>query len=135
MSSFSDYMENKNLDHLFGGPDYARPATVDIALCTAAPTDASTGLTIAEATYTGYARKSVTNNNTNFPAASGGSKSNGVAIAFADCSGGSSTVTHFVILEGGTNNIMGWAQLASPKAISSGDPISFPIGSLVITLD
>lgn len=135
MSSFSDYFENKMLDHGFGGGDYTRPATVDIALCTAAPTDASTGATIVEATYTGYARKNVTNNATNFPAASGGSKSNGVAIAFADCTGGSSTVTHFAVLEGGTNNIMGWGELAAPKAISSGDPISVPVGSLVITLD
>ena len=29
--SKSDFLENKVLDHVLGGPDYARPATVYVA--------------------------------------------------------------------------------------------------------
>ena len=59
MASFSDYWENKVLDATFGDPDVTITAPTYLALCTTVPTDASTGSTIVEATYTGYARKAV----------------------------------------------------------------------------
>ena len=136
MGSFSDYLENKLLDHILGGPDYTRPATVYIALCTAAPTDASTGSTIVEATCTGYARKAVTNNDTNFPAAASGSKSNGVAIEFAKCTALSSVITHFAIVDADTaGNVIGWGALTAQKTIETNDIPRFGIGDLVTTQD
>jgi hypothetical protein len=136
MSSFSNFLELELLDHVFGGGDYSRPATLYIALCTAAPTDASTGSTLTEANYTGYARKAFTNNSTNFPAASSGSKSNGVAITFNPCTGGSSTVTHFAIVDAASNgNVLGWGALTASLAVSNGITPEFAIGALTITLD
>lgn len=69
MGARSNYSAKKILDHELGGPDYTRPATVYIALLTVRPNMIDTGSTITEANYTGYARKAVTNNATNFPAA------------------------------------------------------------------
>jgi len=136
MGSFSDFLENELLDHILGNSAYTPPATVYIALCTAAPTDASTGSTITEATYTGYARASVVNNATNFPAASGGSKSNGTQITFADCTGGSSVITHIAVCDALTaGNVLAWGSLSETKTVTNGDQLIFEISKLTITLD
>lgn len=127
---FSNYLINKLLDHVLGGGDYSRPATVYIALATAEPSDAS----ISEVTYTSYVRKAVTNNATNFPAASGGSKSNGVVLEFVQSTGGSSTATHFAILDADVaGNILGWGPLSTSRTIESGDIPRFAVGELVVT--
>jgi hypothetical protein len=72
MGSFSNYLENELLDHVFGAAAYSAPATLYVGLSTADPTDDDSGL--AEPSGNGYARVAVTNNATNFPAASGGAK-------------------------------------------------------------
>ena len=136
MGSYSNYLENELLDHVFGGTDYSRPATLYLALLTAAPDDTSTGSTITEATYTGYARKSITNNDTNFPAASGGAKSNGAEIAFAECTAGSSAITHWALVDASTGgNVICWGALTTSKEISTGDTPRVAVGDLDITLD
>ena len=84
MAGKSDYLENKVLDHVLGGGDYTRPATVYIGLYTATPSDSGGGTEVAG---NGYDRADVTNNATNFPASSGGAKSNGTAITFAAACG------------------------------------------------
>lgn len=133
--SFSDYLEDELLDHVFGGADYSRPGTLYIALCTTAPTDASTGSTIVEPSGNNYSRKAVTNNSTNFPASSGGAKANGAAITFDAASGSWGTITHFAIVDASSaGNVLGWGDLAVSKAVSSGDTVSFAIGDLDITL-
>lgn len=131
--SFSDHLEDELLDHVFGGGDYSRPATVYVALYTVAPTDAGGG---TECTGGSYARKSVTNNDTNFPAASSGAKSNGTDIEFVEATGDWGTVVAFAIfdaLSGG--NMLCWADLSANKDIDSGDTAKFAAGELDITLD
>ena len=64
----SPYLSNALLDHVLGGGDFARPATVYIGLLTSLPSDVSG---IAEVTGGSYSRVSVANNATNWPAASG----------------------------------------------------------------
>ena len=39
MAGFSDYLEDKVLDHVFGGNAYSAPSTLYVALYTVAPTD------------------------------------------------------------------------------------------------
>lgn len=135
MGSFTDYLENKLLDHVFGGGDYSRATTLYIGLSTTAITDA--GGNVTEPTGGGYSRVEVTNNATNFPAASGGEKSNGTAIEFPIPSDNWGTVTHFFISESssGTSSIIGYGTLAIPKTINSGDLVSFAVGSLEIMID
>lgn len=133
MAGKSDYLENKMLDHRLGRPDYTRPATVYIALFTAAPTDAGGG---TEVTGGSYARAAVTNNATNFPAASGGAKSNGTAIAFPTATGNWGTVVAFGIFDASSGgNLMDWGDITPNRAINTGATASFAIGDLDITED
>jgi hypothetical protein len=131
--SKSDYLEQKLLDHVLGGGDYTRPATVYVALFTAAPTDAGGG---TEVTGGSYARKDVTNNATNFPAASGGAKSNGTAITFVTATGNWGTCVAFGLFDAVSGgNLLYWADLAVSKAVNSGDTASFATGDLDFTED
>ncbi|MBA7540642.1 hypothetical protein ES705_32941 [subsurface metagenome] len=131
--SKSDYLENEILDHVLGGADYARPATVYVALYTVAPTDAGGGTEVSGA---GYARVAVTNNATNWPAAAGGEKSNGTEIEFAQAEADWGEVVAFAILDALSNgNFLYWADLTTPKTIGSDDTAKFGVGDLAITED
>lgn len=134
MAGKSDDLENKLLDHVLGGGDYTRLATVYIALFTAAPTDAGGG---TEVSGNGYARKDVTNNATNWPAAASGAKSNGTVITFAAASGGNwGTIVAFAIMSAVTAGvILYWGLVTPNKAVNDGDTASFAIGDLDITED
>lgn len=131
--SFSNYLENKVLDHVLGGGDYARPGTLHFALFTVAPSDAGGG---TEVSGSNYSRAAVTNDATNFPAASGGAKSNGVAITFATPSGSWGTVVAMGVFDASSSgNLLAWADLAVSKTIGSGDVVTFPVGDFDVTLD
>lgn len=134
MGSFTDYLENELLDHVFGGGDYSRPATLYIALSTTTISDDGTGMT--EPSGGSYARAAVTNNATNWPAASGGAKANGTAITFAQASASWGTIIDFAIMDAVSGgNMLGYGTLTTSKTIDSGDTPSFAIGELDITLD
>lgn len=133
MGSFSDYLENTLLDEVFGGTNYAPAATHYFALFTAAPSDSGGGTEVAGGSYT---RKSVTNNTTNYPNASGGTKSNGTAVTFVTSTGSWGTITHFAIFDASTSgNMLAWGALAASKTVGSGDTFNIAIGDLTITLD
>ena len=133
MAAASDYLELEILDHLFGKGSYT-PPTIYVALCTAAPNDASTGSTLTEATYTGYARKSTAAGDWN--TASAGLTDNANAITFAACTGGSSTVTHFALVDAATNgNCLIHGALTGSLAVSSGITPEFAAGELDVSLD
>ena len=130
--SFSDYLEDELLDHVLGGADYTRPATVYVGLFTAAPTDAGGG---TEVSGNNYARVSVTNNPTNWPASSGGAKSNGTAVTFATPSGSWGTVVAMGIFDASSaGNLLMWADLDVDKPVTSGDIVTFGVGDLDVSL-
>ena len=131
--SKSNYLENAILDHMLGGPDYVRPATVHISLYTAAPTDVGGG---TEVTGPGYTRVAVTNNAPNWPAASGGLKSNGTIISFPIPLGSWGTVVAFGIHDAATaGNLLRYGSLTVPKTVDTGDEVTFPVGDLDCTED
>jgi hypothetical protein len=135
--SASNFLELELLDHVLGNAAYTAPATLYVALHTADPGEAGAQNT-NEATGTSYARVAVTNNATNFPAASGGSKSNGTAINFpTPGSGGWGTVTHWSIGDAasGAGNILFSGALTLSKTINAGDTVSFAAGALTVTAD
>ena len=133
--SFSDYLEAKVLDHVFGATSYSAPGTLYIALFTAAPSDSGGG---TEVTGGSYARVSVTNYTTNFPNASGTSptsKANGTTITFPTATANWGTVVAFGIFDASSSgNLIAWADLTSNKTIGSGDTASLAVSSLAITL-
>lgn len=131
--SKSDYLENEMLDHVLGGGDYTRPATVYVALYTTAPTDAGGGVEVSGGSY---ARKDVTNNATNWPAASSGSKSNGQDIVFATATASWGTIVAFGIFDASTSgNLLYWGTLTSSRLIDIDDTAFFRAGTLTITED
>jgi hypothetical protein len=126
MADFSDYLENKLLDHTFRNTSYAPPATVYLALYTANPTDAGGG---TEVTGGGYARQAIT-----FGAASGGAISNTAAVAFTATGANYGTVSAvgiFDALSGG--NLLAWKDITD-VVINDGDTLNFPIGDIDVTL-
>jgi hypothetical protein len=137
MGGKSDYLENEILDHVLGGGDYSRPATVYVALFTADPGDAGGGTEVSTGDWSDYARAAVTNNATNFPAASGGSKSNGTAISFGSATIVSApTITAFGIFDASSGgNLLYWGELDADKAVTDGDEVEFAIGALTIRED
>ena len=131
--SKSNYLEDEILDHVLGGGDYTRPATVYVALHTSDPTDADTGTEVSGGSY---ARVSMTNNATNWPASSGGTKSNGTAVTFPTASANWGTVTHFGIYDAATSgNLLYHGALSQSKSVENGDTAEFAIGEIDISED
>ena len=132
--SKGDYLEDALLDHVLGGPDFDRPATVYVHLYTAAPSD-SGGTEVDTDDWTNYAAEPVLNNDTNFPAALDGLKSNGVAIDFGVAAIAAPVHVEGFALQDSSGNLLYWGDLTTHKDISDGDPVEIPIGGLVITED
>jgi hypothetical protein len=134
----SKYWENKVLDALFGQTALPSIATLYVALFTTLPTTSSdVGV---EPSGGSYARKSVTNNTTNWPAAITGaaaapaSKLSGSAITFATATGSWGTIIGFVIYDAASaGNLLYWGSLNTSKVINSGGIFSFPSGGIKIT--
>ena len=134
MASKSDYLENKDLDHNLGKTAFTMPTGLYLALCTAVPTDASTGSSITEATYTGYARKQIAAADLN--AAASGSSTTNVAEVFAACTGGSSTIIGFALCDAATaGNVLYWGTVTSIVISTTATPATVASGGLVVTED
>lgn len=130
MAGFSDYGENFALDAVFGSGTIA---TLYLALFTAAPTDAGGGTEVSGGSY---ARKSITNNTANFPAASGGTKYLHVAQTFATPTASWGTVTHFGFYDAASaGNLIIYGALTQSQTISSGNTVSVAVDAISFTLD
>lgn len=126
MSSFSDYLENAALNHVFRNTSLTSPAAVYLALYTVAPTDAGGG---TQVTGAGYARQAIT-----FGAPSGGAISNTSAVSFTASGGNYGTVVAVGIFDASTGgNLLAWDGITS-ATINDGDTLNFPIGDIDITL-
>lgn len=132
----SEYLEKALLDHVMGGPDYVRPATVYIALCTGVWDDALTGATIVEPVVGSYARVASTNDATNWPGAlrpdaSGALKANGVDLLFPTPTAAWGTVKSVAVCDAATGgNVLWGGDLVVPKAVASGNVIAFATATL-----
>lgn len=133
MAGKSDYLENKILDHILGNTAYSAPANIYFALMTAPPTDAGGG---TEVTGGSYARVGLTNNTTNFPNASAGSKSNGVDVSFPTATASWGSVTHVAVYDASSaGNLLFWAPLTAPVTVPNGGSLLFAAGQLVFNED
>lgn len=133
--SFSDYLELKVLDEVFGATAFTAPATVYIGLWTSALSDSATGSAAGEVSGGAYARVSVTNNKTNWTTASAGALSNATVVTFPAATASWGTVTHVGIADAATaGNMLAWADLTTSKTIGSGDTAQFAVGDIDVTL-
>ena len=129
MSGFSDYLEDKVLDHVFGGNAFTAPTTLYVALYTVAPSDTGGGTEVSGGAYarqTGTFTVSGTNPTT---------ASNTAAIEYPTATANYGTVVAVGILDASSSgNLLAYSTLDSSKVVSSGDGFRFNAGDLDITL-
>jgi hypothetical protein len=136
--SFSDYLEDKVLDHVFGGNAYTAPTTLYVGLFTTTPTDSAVG---TEVSGNAYARESVafTVSGTNPTEAA-----SNAAVEFTAATGSWGTVTYAGVFDALTSgNMIAYSQLTDPadlstplpKTIGTGDVFRISSGNLKVRLD
>jgi len=95
MGAFSNYLENKMIDHLFGKNTYT-PPPLSVALSTANPGEDGSGM--AEPyEQNGYARKLTSENDWND--AANGLIDNAAELVFPKATGSWGTITHVALLD------------------------------------
>jgi len=128
MAEFTDFMENKIIDHMLRAQAYTPPATVYVALFTSAPSDAGGG---TEVSGGAYARQAVT-----LDAAAGGASSNSADITFPQATADWGTVTHLALMDALTGgNMLMHSPLDASKTVNNGDTFKFNAGDLDVTVD
>lgn len=144
MTAKSDYLENKIIDWLLRGQTFTPPATVYVALFTAAPSDTGGGTEVTGGSYARVAVSSALANwagtqsagSTAASSGTGGTTSNNAAINFPTPSAGWGVVTHVGIFDAASaGNLLIHTPLSTSKTINTGDTVSFPAGSLTFQDD
>ena len=129
MSGFSDYLEDKVLDHVFGGNAFTAPTTLYVALYTVAPSDTGGGTEVSGGAYarqTGAFTVSGTNPTT---------ATNSAAIEYPTATADYGTVVAVGILDASSSgNLLAYSTLDASKVVSSGYVFRFNAGDLDITL-
>ena len=127
--AFSDYLEDKVLEHVFGGNAFTAPSTLYVALFTVAPSDTGGG---TEVSGGGYARQTATFNvsGTNPTEAS-----NVAAIEYATATANYGTVLAVGVFDASSGgNLLAYSTLTTNKAIDTGDVFRINAGDLDIRL-
>src|SRR4051812_38892794 len=120
--SFSDYTENKVLDHICGKAAFAMP-TPYLALFTVAPSDAGGGTEVVGGSY---ARKQTSAADWAF--ASGGAITNVNTLSFVTATGNWGIIVAGALMDAPTTgNMLISGPLPVPKTINIDDTLSFPI--------
>lgn len=145
MAALSDYLENKIVDWLLRGQAFTPPATVYVALLTAAPSDTGGGTEVSGGSY---ARVAVTSSLANWAgtqsagsttasSGTGGTTSNNAAVTFPTPSASWGVVTHAALYDASSSgNLLVWGALTASKTINNGDPApSFAAGALQFQVD
>ena len=129
MAGFSDYLEDKVLDHVFGGTAYTAPTTLYVALYTVAPSDTGGG---TEVSGGAYVRKTAT---FTVSGTSPTTATNAAAIEYPTATANYGTVVAVGVMDALTSgNLLAYANLDASKVVSSGDVFRFDAGGLDITL-
>ena len=130
MAGFTDYLEDKVLDHVFGGTAYTAPSTLYVGLFTAAPSDTGGGTEVSGGSYARKSMPDMTVSGTSPTTAT-----NGAAVEFVTATGSWGTITHTGIFDASSGgNLLCWAALSASKVVASGDVIRFDAGDLDVTL-
>lgn len=137
MGTFSEYGEVEVLAHIVGKTSFTMPTTY-LALVTTVPTSTTTaGSSLAECTYTGYARLATASGWGTATQAAPSTIFNSTALTFAACTSGSNVVTGFALCDGstvGANNVLLWASCASTTISTTQTPPTFAANAIEITL-
>ena len=125
--SFSNYLENKVLGHVFGATPYTAPGTLYVGLYTSDPGEGNTGTEVSGGSY---ARQAIAFTVT------GNQASNTAAVEFPTATASWGTVTYAAIFDAVSGgNMMSYGPLTTSKTIASGDVLRIPAGDFDINLD
>lgn len=133
MSAFSDYLESSLINATLRGGTYTGGG-VYVALFKTDPTDAGTG---AEVNDSGYIRQRAhtTVASDGFTVPANGSSSNTKNLIFPAIVDAQVTITHWGIFDAQNGgNLLYHAPMLNPKTLDPTDVVSFPVGSLIVTL-
>lgn len=131
MGAFSNYLEEKIVEHFLRKNAVSPPSTVYVALFQSDPGETGAG---TETTYTGYARQASTWTATD----ANGQTKNSASLTFPANGNttASVTITHLALFDSATaGNSLFYSQLSSPKTLQPGDVLSFAANSVVFVLD
>jgi hypothetical protein len=137
MSEFSDYYENKIIDHMLKATAFTPPATIYLALFTAVTGLEANNPTL-EVSGNAYARQTVT-----LGTISGGTASNSGDIVFPVATPGAwGLVSHVAIVDHLSNtnwgtgvNVLMWSALDNSKQIDAGDQFKIIGGDLDVAVE
>jgi|TARA_B100001094_G_scaffold330061_1_gene394345 hypothetical protein len=127
--AFSDYLEDKVLEHVFGGNAFTAPSTLHVALFTVAPSDTGGG---TEVSGGAYARQTATFNvsGTNPTEAS-----NVASVEYPTATASYGTVLAVGVFDASSGgNLLAYSTLTTNKAIDTGDVFRINAGDLDIRL-
>jgi hypothetical protein len=128
MAGFSDYYENKVIDHMLRNQAFTPPSTVYVGLYTVAPTDAGGGTEVSGGSY---ARQAVT-----LAAASAGATQNSADITFPTATADWGTIVAAGLFDAASaGNLLAWNNLTASKTVNNGDTFKITAGSLTISVD
>ena len=128
MAEFTNYLEDKLLDHVLRNVTYTSPTTCFLGLFTAAPTDTTSG---TEVSGNSYARQPLT-----VTAASDGVVTSSGDVTFPQATGNWGTISHVGILDALTSgNLLMYTPLNTAKTIETGDILKVSSGNLTVVLD
>jgi hypothetical protein len=131
MAGISNYLGDIINDWLHRGTAWTPPATTYFALMTTLPTAIGGGVEVSGGSY---ARLSFTNNSTNWPASSGGNKSNGVAMTWVTPTADWGLVVGVAEYDASSGgNLLTFAPLNSSVTVLNGQAFSLPVGGAVFT--
>ncbi len=125
--SFSNYLENKVLGHVFGAVAYTAPATLYVGLFTSDPGETGSGTEVSGGSY---ARQTVAFTVT------GSQASNTAAVEFPTATASWGTITYAAIYDAVSGgNLLAYGALTTSKTIDNGDVFRIPAGDFDINLD
>ncbi len=128
MAEFSNYLENKVLDHVLRNTSYTSPTTVYVGLFTSDPTDAGSGTEVSGGSYARQALSVTT--------ASGGIVTSSADVTFPQATASWGTISHIGVLDALTSgNLLMHTPLTTAKTIDNGDILKITSGNLTVTLD
>lgn len=125
--SFSNYLENKVLGHVFGGVSYTAPTTIYVGLYTSDPGETGAGTEVSGGSYARQAAAFTVTGNT---------ATNTSAIEFPTATASWGTIAYAAVTDAlSAGNVLGSSALSASKVIDTGDVLRIAAGSLTITLD
>lgn len=128
MAEFSNYLENKLLDHVLRNTSYTSPTTVYVGLYTSNPDEGNTGTEVSGGSYARQALSVTT--------ATDGVVTSSADMTFPQATGSWGTISHIGVLDALTSgNLLMYTALTTSKAIDTGDIFKITTNNLTVTLD